>query len=147
MKQPSTTSAGKVILIIIGALVLIIFVIAIRSAPTKANSSPASVYTPVPAVPLLVHYEVTGDGSGSASITAQTPTGTSQSTTDLPLTNKSGTEGLIFSGFSHGDFLYISAQNQDEYGSVTCRIKVGDTVVSENTANGAYQIATCEGQA
>ena len=48
--------------------------------------------------------------------------------------------------FGPGEFVYISAQNEGEYGSVTCRITVDGVVVSENTSSGAYGIATCEGR-
>lgn len=42
-----------------------------------------------------------------------------------------------------GNFLYISAQNQDEYGSIICEIWVDGKKVKTSTSNGAYVIATC----
>lgn len=42
------------------------------------------------------------------------------------------------------DFAYVSVQNDDEYGDVTCRIKQDGQVVSENTSSAAYGIATCQ---
>jgi hypothetical protein len=143
-QRPSTFSRSQTV--IIGAVVVLTLIVIGLVLGSNDNDSSRRAPAPV-AVPLVVHYEVEGDGASSASLTLQTPTGTSQQTADLPVKNKSGGEGLIFSGFSRGDFLYVSAQNQDEYGSVTCRIKVGDTVVSENTSSGAYQIATCQAQA
>lgn len=111
-------------------------------SPSASTSSSAP-----PDAPLVVTYEVVGQGTSTASLTIATPTGTSQSKADLPVRNKSGSEGLIFHGFSHGAFLYVSAQNDEDSGEVTCRIKVGDAVVSENSASGAYEIATCQAQA
>jgi hypothetical protein len=57
-----------------------------------------------------------------------------------------GCDGLELTGFGPGDFVYFSAQNTSEYGTLTCTIKVGGVPISENTATGAYAIATCEGR-
>ena len=91
-----------------------------------------------------VVYEVEGDNTSWASVTIRTPTGTIQGSPDLPMQTKSG-ELLTFQ-FDVGEFVYISAQNKDEYGSVTCRITVDGEVVSENTSSGAYGVASCEGR-
>ena len=74
-----------------------------------------------------------------------TPTGTEQATPSLPLRNQAGELGVTHE-FGPGEFVYVSAQNEGEYGSVTCRITVDGVVVSENTSSGAYGIATCEGR-
>lgn len=79
----------------------------------------------------------------NASITMTTPTGTEQGDVSLPLRNKAGGDGLRYE-FGRGEFVYIAAQNQGEYGSVTCRIVVDGEVVSENTSTAAYGIATCK---
>lgn len=44
-----------------------------------------------------------------------------------------------------GDFVYISAQNQGETGSVTCEIEVNGVVVETATSTGEFVIATCSG--
>ncbi|MGR3218814.1 MAG: hypothetical protein ACUZ8H_03220 [Candidatus Anammoxibacter sp.] len=49
-----------------------------------------------------------------------------------------------FSGGS-GDFVYISAQNQNSSGSVTVTIKKGGTIYKTSTSSGAYVIATASG--
>jgi hypothetical protein len=92
-----------------------------------------------------VLYEVEGTAV-SATITAQMPTGTSQGTgKTLPLMTTSG-RGLT-NTFRRGAFVYISAQNEDEFGDITCRITVDGVVISENAASGGYAIATCQGTA
>jgi hypothetical protein len=93
-----------------------------------------------------VIYEVEGSAR-SVNITIETPSGTSQQN-DLvvPIVNKAGETGLR-STFTAGDFVYISAQNQGEHGTVTCRITSDGVVISENTASGAYAIASCKGSA
>lgn len=93
-----------------------------------------------------VVYEVEGSGgASSAGVTVTTPTGTEQATPSLPLRNQAGELGVTHE-FGPGEFVYVSAQNEGEYGSVTCRITVDGVVVSENTSSGAYGIATCEGR-
>jgi hypothetical protein len=89
-----------------------------------------------------VLYEATADaayGSGrTGMVTAQAPGGTTQRTGLLPIT------GTYM--FHSGDFVYLSVQNQQPAGSVTCRITVDGTVVSENTSTGGYTIASCKGR-
>lgn len=50
-----------------------------------------------------------------------------------------------------GDFLYMSAQNEGAYGTLTCEIVQsdgrGDHVLNRNTSSGAYAIAECDGTA
>ena len=104
-----------------------------------SSTAPASRTTPV-----QVKYEVEGTAS-SVDITIETPSGTSQgSDKSVPLRTDAG-NGITLS-FPRGSFVYISAQNQGEDGTVTCRITVDGEVVSENTSSGAYSIATCDGQ-
>jgi len=48
-------------------------------------------------------------------------------------------------GISSGTFLYISAQNQCDYGDVTVRIYKRGNIYRESTSSGAYVIATASG--
>jgi hypothetical protein len=99
---------------------------------------------PAPSEPTThtVLYEATADAAYGAGrtgmVTAQAPGGTTQRTGLLPIT---GTYS-----FGTGDFVYLSVQNQQPAGSVTCRITVDGVVVSENTSTGGYTIASCKGQ-
>lgn len=94
--------------------------------------------------PTRVVYEVEGTAD-SVSITIQTPSGSSQAANRaVPLTSAAGAPGIEIDGFTAGDFVYLSAQNEGEYGTVTCRIRVDGDVVSEVTSTGAYTIATCD---
>lgn len=95
-----------------------------------------------------VTYKVEGT-TKQASITYENANGdtSQQSDIDVPLTRKiDHTEGLVLSGMKKGAFLYISAQNSEEYGSVTCIIEVDGVRVKENTSRGGYTIATCSGR-
>ncbi|WP_155854617.1 hypothetical protein [Paenarthrobacter nicotinovorans] len=89
-----------------------------------------------------------GRGQKGASITMETPTGTSQQDVSIPLKKKSAgasDTGLTFT-FDPGDFVYISAQGRGGSNNVICRISVNGKVISQNTATG-YGIATCKGKA
>lgn len=92
--------------------------------------------------PVEVVYEVEGDGRWFE-MTATTPTGIEQSSPDLPLRTKSG--GKFTRKFSPGSFVSISAQASDGR-RITCRISAGGRVISENTSNGEYAIASCSGR-
>lgn len=108
-----------------------------------SSAKPASVDSKPLKVTSEVLYEVEGTQK-SASVTYETPTGTSQANPDIPMKRKSAsTPGLPLT-FNTGEFVYISAQGKKSYGSVKCRITVDGTIISENTASG-YGIATCKG--
>lgn len=108
-----------------------------------SSATPASVDSKPLKVTSEVLYEVEGTQK-SASVTYETPTGTSQANPDIPMKRKSAsTPGLPLT-FNTGEFVYISAQGKKSYGSVKCRITVDGTIISENTASG-YGIATCKG--
>lgn len=98
--------------------------------------------TPVEPTTHTVVYEVAADtatGAGrTGSVTMQTSSGTVQSTATLPATFN---PGILHSG----DFVYVSVQNGQGAGSVTCRITVDGVAVSENTSSGGYTIASCQG--
>lgn len=96
-----------------------------------------------------VLYEAEGAGARgqrTATYTLRTADGgTQQGEVSLPLTDTRGGLGLTMPGFSRGDFVYLSVQNGDAAGSVTCRITVDGKVVSENTSTGGHVIASCQG--
>lgn len=48
---------------------------------------------------------------------------------------------------NHGTFLYISAQNQGDNGSVSCEIWVNGVKWRDSTSDGAYVISDCSGSA
>jgi len=90
-----------------------------------------------------VVYQAEADaahGSGrTGDITLQTDAGgtAQQAGAKLPLT-------ASYASFHSGDFVYLSVQNQDYAGTVTCRITIDGKVASENTSSGAYTIAACQ---
>ena len=102
----------------------------------------------VPSTPASLVHKVTLEVTGSttvADITAKVGSGESQqSGIAVPLTTEGG--GPFTRTAVDGDFLYLSAQNGKDYGSITCTIKVDGVTVLTNTSSGGYVIATCSGR-
>jgi hypothetical protein len=82
-----------------------------------------------------VTYRVRGS-AGRVALTYRTGQGgTEHSVVPLPWQTSFDARG--------GSFLYVSAQNQDSTGSVTCEILLGEETRATSTASGAYVIAEC----
>lgn len=125
---------------LIAAIVALVIVYGVFPAGDSGTTATTSTHT--------VTYQADAAGARGArsgSITLRTADGgTSQQTgVALPLRTKAGAIGLTYSGFKTGESVYLSVQNADSAGSVTCRILVDGTIISENTSDGAYTIATC----
>ena len=91
--------------------------------------------TPVPKPDIFITYEVSGT-TDKASLTYENKDGNSeQKTVRLPWRFSFEAEP--------GTFLYVSAQNEGESGSVTCKISESNLVKEKATSEGAYVIATC----
>lgn len=136
---------SHVVMFVAGALVLIVGAALLTLHWPKSSAPDAAVSTSH-----TVLYEAEGAGARglrSARITLQSADGgTQQSEINLPLKNRQGGTGITIPGFSTGAFVYLSVQNTDAAGSVTCRITVDGTVISENTSSGGYVIASCKGR-
>ncbi len=118
---------------LIGIIFVILFLTSCDLSNQSSSSSKASSY--------LIKYEVVGSGQcTAASLTYENSSdGTSQiSASALPWT-------YSFTVNDISQFLYISAQNNFDSGSVTTRIYVNGSVKKESTSTGAYVIATCSG--
>ena len=98
----------------------------------NGNNSPTSY---------LVSYEVTGTAESVSVTYTNRDGGTSQeSNVDLPWSCPP-----VFCPSKIGDWLYISAQNNGDYGSVTTKIYVDGELFKKSTSYGAYVIATSSG--
>lgn len=148
--EPSGSGRPRWFIPALAALCLVAVIAVMVGVSSSHDDGPSQ--SKVSATPISltrsVTYMVTGDHTNQASITYETPTGTGQqSDIDVPLTRKSdGDQGLLFH-FQAGAFVYISAQNSNESGAVTCTITVDGIVIAHNTSSGAYAIASCKGEA
>jgi hypothetical protein len=82
-----------------------------------------------------VTYQVTGSATEASLTYENGDGGTSPEKVALPwsLTVKAPA--------SH--FLYVSAQNEGEFGDITCTISVDGKVIKTSTSSGSYTIASC----
>ena len=130
MTDPSPQKPRKTGQHIIGAILLGLIIVAIIVVATSK---------PEPRIPTTrsVVYEVTGTAS-AVSVTLSSATGSEQaSNRAVPL--------RVTYVLPPGAFAYISAQNENGCGDVSCSISVNGQVISRNSAFGGYTIATCKG--
>jgi hypothetical protein len=121
------------LVIIGGAVVIVLIIIGALARGGRGSTSPASS----PANHSVM-YKVYGTTT-SASLTYQNAQGgTEQKDVRLPWQ-------LSLTG-RNGQFVYISAQNNMESGSVACEIFLDGVSVKQSSSNGAYKIATCDGR-
>jgi hypothetical protein len=101
---------------------------------TPKIETPPVTYTPMP--PAVI-YEITS--AKFVSVTMNSPTGGTEQYSTIVVPHK-----FTYNQF-YDRFLYISAQNHDESGSVTVTIYVYGQVFKTSTSSGAYVIATASG--
>jgi hypothetical protein len=89
------------------------------------------------ALSATVTYSVSGTTSSASLTYSNSQGGTVQQTVSLPWSVKYDMKAR--------DFLYISAQNQNDTGSVTTEIRINGYIYRTTTSNGAYVIATASG--
>ncbi len=118
---------------------LIIILLIIISIPCLfvLLSNPAGSVKPK-STSYVIQYKITGT-AGGADLTYENSTGgTEQKEVKLPYEDSFMAR--------RGAYLYISAQNTGEYGTVRCEILVNGQVVKSAESSGAYKIATCSGR-
>jgi hypothetical protein len=124
-------NALGLITLIACALVGLLLMWSALSSPSTSTSTgrPSSTYS--------VRYYVSGTAD-RASLTLENQSGnTEQITVDLPWSKELTLE--------YGDFMYISAQNEDDRGTINCAISVNTITVEQASSNSAYGIASCSG--
>jgi hypothetical protein len=90
---------------------------------------------------------LTGGSAQYGDVTMATPGGGTkqENGVDIPLRLEDASEdGRPFSTFRAGEFLYLSVQNGEERGTVSCSIEVDGRVVASNSSQGGFAIATCK---
>jgi hypothetical protein len=108
----------------------------------SGNGGSGGNYIPLVTSPprlVTVVYKVGGTAS-RASLTIENESGgTEQFTVSIPWTKSFQV--------SPGSFVYVSAQNEGDHGSVTCTITSNGVIVQSANSTGAYVIAGCSGSA
>lgn len=140
----------KIAVLLVAIACMLVGAVGITLAITSRPHAAAATAT-LPTTYTVI-YEADSVGTAAGSITLEAPTGTQQANVDLPLKSEAGDTGLTFST-QPGAFVYLSVQNENDSGSVTCRITVKavtgsyevSRVISENTSTGGHVIASCKG--
>jgi hypothetical protein len=107
----------------------------------RATSTPKAIATPRPVATSSTYsvvYNVYGIGTNRASLTIENETGgTEQKDVTLPWSETFTAE--------YGQFVYLSAQNDKDSGTIKCEILVNNQTLQSSTSDGAYAIASCSG--
>lgn len=105
---------------------------------TYIADAAGSVWELTAGTPSAVIYEITGTAK-EVGVTLSNATGGTEQYSDVSLPKK-----YTYNSFSDS-FLYISAQNQGESGSVTVSIYVNGKLFKTSRSSGAYVIASASG--
>ena len=136
-QQPTQKKKGSnltaILLIVILGICVTIWLLAQLGSTSSSTPNYSEPTT------FRVTYRVTGNASRASLTYENEQGGTEQIEVRIPW-NESMT-------VKRGAFLYLSAQNEGERGSVTCEIWVDNVKWKESTSSGAYVIATCNGLA
>jgi len=127
----------KVILVIFGAFIIIVYLLG-DGGGGGGSGSRSSRPTARPSTYDII-YRISGSTS-KASLTYENASGnTEQQDVRVPWELELEVPA--------GQFLYISAQNDRDSGSIRCEIVQDGKVVEEASSSGAYVIASCSGSA
>lgn len=142
------TNRQRVGMIILALFILILFRACGGTAAPSANRTSRATSRPTTH---RVEYLITGS-TGRASITYNNEQeGTQQEDVAagggrVPSGSFSDKPLRIRYTMKSGTFAYISVQNENDAGSVRCRILVDGLIWRESVSEGAYKIATCSGR-
>jgi hypothetical protein len=125
---------------------LAIAAVLLTSSCSSSGTGSGGVTGAAPDLSSEVVYLLTGSAEGADITYSAGGGGTEQQQgVAVPMKNKrTGLSGIRFNA-NFGDFLYFSAQNTGEFGSLTCEITVDGDTISRHTSSGAYSIVTCDG--
>ncbi len=140
-EQAKGPSVAAVLLILAGACILTYMCYAaLDLAPSDKGSARSSGgRSSQSSSQHAVVYKVTGTASGASLTYANAQGGTEQRDVRVPWQTQMSVQD--------GAFLYLSAQSDDEYGTIICEIQVDGRRWRESTSSGAYVISTCSGLA
>lgn len=136
--EKNSGGCSNTALIVIGMIIIgVILILMIGDSSGSSGNTSSGISRPSEKTSYKVKYEIPGTAT-SVSITLQNAQGgTEQGDYKVPFSQ-------IFT-FQSGEYVYISAQNNDDHGTVTCKIYVDGVEVKSSTSTGAFVIATCRG--
>jgi hypothetical protein len=129
-------------LILTLALTLALSFLTSCGPPPRVTTVPNPLYTPEPAVPAYTGPEVVYQIFGTAvnaDITLRNASGATEQYDKLAIPNQ-----FVYDSFP-SRYVYISAQNHYDSGSVKVIILVNGEIYKEGSSSGAYVIASASG--
>ena len=139
-KAAQKKKTTKFALIGCGGLIALIVIIAIIIGASSSKTTDTQTI-PTYTGPEVI-YEITGTAM-SADVTLSNATGGTEQFSNIQWSHVTGAPGYEYTYESFpASFLYISAQNQGESGSVTVNIYYEGNLIKTSTSTGAYVIAT-----
>lgn len=131
-------SAVRVVFGVLGGLILSALAIGYCVLPSGSGSS-GGWTSPTPTRSASLEYRVTCSSTQAVSVTYMNAQSGSEQGSRMACPWSQSYPS--FSGFA-----YISAQNQDDYGTLTVEILVNDVVAKKSSCTGAYCIASASGR-
>ena len=135
--QPNNAKGCIIGFLIFFITVAIFTMLLFRGSEKLANSYTPSENSYTQPTTYSVTYKVSGSASEASMTYSNSSGGTEQKKTYIPWQTSFTAEPSTF--------LYVSAQNQGDTGSVTCEIWVDGELYKTSTSSGAYTIASCSG--
>jgi hypothetical protein len=129
----------------IAAFLLFAMILEQQRPDTSLRMDPGDLGAQICTKEIVYYVEGTAEG---ADITYQNAQGNTAQGNGLavPLRNEeTGFTGLHIGQVSCGSFVYISAQNTGESGTIECEIKSDGEVIESAESSGEYAIAACSG--
>lgn len=134
-QKKGNTNIGGLVVVLIILIALIWLATSFSSSARNRVRAPAATAAPQT---FSVVYSVIGTDTDAASLTIRNETGgTEQMDVRLPWSKRFDAES--------GQFVYLSAQNENDSGSIKCEILVNDARIQTAESDGAYAIASCSG--
>ncbi len=141
-KPPAPTkpkrSPLKDLLIIIGLTIIAWIVLSTLFRTDNITYNGSSSSPTAESETVTVGYNVTGNAQRADLTYTNASGGTEQIEVNVPY-------GKSFT-MKRGSFVYISAQNKGDFGSINCEILFNSQSYKKSTSSGAYKIATCSGK-
>lgn len=106
-----------------------------------STAAPVALVAPAELAEPVVKYLVFGGSYSTASMTFSDANGQTSQDEDQrsPWTH-------VVKNARSGTFLYVSAQNNADYGNVGCEITVNDRIVAANVSHGGFSIVDCHAE-
>jgi hypothetical protein len=146
-RQPQRASRlgrrGRLLLVIGLSAVAVIGILTAEPARPVVSTPSSGRSTSTDRLPSNIHrvtYRVDG-ATIEASITYTNSQGGTEQIAEQELLS-SWSHNILA---SRGDFVYLSAQNRGDFGSVSCEILIDDKTFKFSRSQGGHTIATCSG--